>query len=63
MPKKWSSAFCLACEHFYWQNYGACKAFPKGIPHVIASNEVDHFTPLVGQKNDLVFKQKKGRRR
>ena len=60
MFKEWSSVFCLTCEYFDWENYGMCKAFPVGIPHVIVSNERDHWKPLEGQLNDLAFKEKIG---
>lgn len=53
--QQWNSVLCLACKHFNEQKYGACEAFPEGIPHVIISNEIDHFIMLEGQSNDLVY--------
>jgi len=62
MPKGkrvWASALCWGCRHLNQKEVGVCKAFPGGIPHAIISNEVDHFTPLKGQPNDLVYEPKK----
>ena len=59
MAKKiWASALCWGCKHFYQAKPGTCEAFPDGIPHVIVSNEIDHFTVLEGQLNDLVYERK-----
>jgi len=55
----WASALCLGCKHFDQAKFGSCAAFPVGIPYVIVSNEVDHFTPLKGQPNDLVYEPRK----
>lgn len=51
----WSSALCWGCAHYNASKPGTCKAFPEGIPYVVMSNEVDHFTKLDEQLNDLVY--------
>lgn len=55
----WASALCWGCMYHNQTEPGTCKAFPEGIPHVIVSNEIDHFTPLKDQLNDLVYEPKK----
>jgi len=54
----WNSALCWGCKHHNQTIPGTCKAFPKGIPHAIVSNETDHFTVLEGQLNDMVYEPK-----
>lgn len=54
----WASALCWGCVHHSSQKPGTCKAFPGGIPHPIISNEIDHFTSLKGQPNDLAYEPK-----
>jgi len=39
---------CTNCKNFDEDNYGTCKAFPDGIPAIIASNEIDHTKPFKG---------------
>ena len=49
---------CLGCNNFNFKNWkrgASCKAFPKGIPRIIANGEVDHSKPLPDQGNDIVF--------
>lgn len=37
---------CLICKHFYYGKFGRkCKAFPRGIPREILTNEFDHHYP------------------
>lgn len=58
--EEWAgSMMCLFCEHWHEDGTITCEAFPEGIPHVIISNEIDHFTVLKGQSNNLVYEPKK----
>ena len=43
---------CRNCGHFRGNR---CVAYPKGIPFLIASGQVDHFVPRPGQVDDTVF--------
>jgi len=36
-----------------------CEAFPDGIPPEIAYGDNKHLKPLKGQKNDIVYEEKK----
>jgi hypothetical protein len=45
---------CFDCKHLFMGRL-ACKAFPVGIPAEIVDSEVNHFEPITGQGNDLVF--------
>lgn len=54
----WASALCWGCVYHNSKKPGTCEAFPAGIPHPIISNEIDHFTPLKGQPNDLAYEPK-----
>jgi hypothetical protein len=45
---------CFDCRHLFWGTL-ACQAFPVGIPAEIIISEVNHFEPIMGQRNDLVF--------
>jgi hypothetical protein len=45
---------CFDCKHIFTGRL-ACKAFPVGIPAEIIISEVNHFEPIMGQRNDLVF--------
>lgn len=35
----------------------SCKAFPKGIPEIIAYGDNKHLKPLPGQDNKIVFEK------
>jgi hypothetical protein len=43
---------CRACVHF---TPVRCPAYPRGIPPLILSGEVDHMVPRPGQQGDTVF--------
>ena len=43
---------CAMCKNF--TNFGACIAFPGGIPDTILTNEHDHTTPYPGD-NGIQF--------
>jgi len=58
VSKIWGSALCLECVHFNRDKFGTCSAFPSGIPHAIASGEVDHFDNVEGD-NGIKFKTTK----
>lgn len=49
---------CGECQHITGR--GKCKAYPKGIPQVIFSDEVLHINKIVGQTGDFVFSPKEG---
>ena len=57
------SVMCWACKYHNEKNPFICEAFPDGIPHVIISNEVDHFAPLKGQPNDLAYELKEKKKK
>lgn len=45
---------CFRCKHF--RNIdGGCDAFGDDIPDEILSGEIEHFTTLPDQENDIVF--------
>jgi hypothetical protein len=49
---------CINCKHLLEQGDDIkCKAFPNGIPELIATGESDHSKPLKGQKNNIVFEK------
>jgi hypothetical protein len=47
------SVICNDCVHKI--KSGFCKAFPDGVPDVIACGYNNHSEPLPGQDNDYVF--------
>ena len=47
---------CNKCIHKL--SGGKCEAFPDRIPDEIFSGKNDHFKPLAGQTNDIVFEAK-----
>ena len=47
---------CLDCSHYSKANL--CKAFPKGIPSDILTNDFMHDRKHTKQKNDIVFRHK-----
>jgi hypothetical protein len=51
---------CAKCVHFRPKSY-SCKAFPDEIPIPILSGRKDHREPKYGQKNDVIFQQKKSK--
>ena len=49
------SVICNDCAHKTVS--GFCKAFPDGVPDIIACGHNNHSEPLPGQDNDYVFEQ------
>ena len=49
---------CFRCKNFR-RFKGGCLAFPNGIPDEIVSGQNEHFNPLKGQRNKIVFEQMK----
>ena len=42
---------CQECKHFFQEKSGwSCRAFPNGIPPVIAKNQHDHTKPYPGDR-------------
>ena len=48
---------CLDCEHFHFEDWGTCDAFPNGIPTEITFGVVNHFEPYEGD-NGIQFKHR-----
>ena len=48
---------CFKCVHLNKSGY-TCKAFPEGIPASILGGYRRHTSPMLGQKNKIVFEEK-----
>ena len=45
---------CLTCKHIDKKSFNKCKAFPKGIPFIIASGGFEHTKSIAGD-NGIVY--------
>lgn len=62
MPEDWKPSGkyndwlgCAECQHFA---EGICVAYPRGIPILIGSGEVDHMVKRPGQTGETLFEPK-----
>lgn len=53
---------CLFCKHYYNFGLRMCKAFLE-IPEEIFTGSNDHSKPLPDQDSDIVFEEKKKRKK
>ena len=51
---------CQKCKHFYNFGFAMCEAFQE-IPAEIMTGDNDHTQPLEGQRNDIVFEEKRSK--
>ena len=61
MAREWASALCWGCVNHNDKKPGTCEAFLGGIPHIILSNEANHFEKLEGQQNDFVYEKEESK--
>lgn len=61
-----SNCYTRKCKHYIGiiqpngtesTETNSCKAFPKGIPEIIAYGDNRHLKPLPSQDNDIVFEK------
>lgn len=50
-------SICGDCRYFDEVTF-TCAAFPEEIPDSVLTGDIDHYKPLLGQKNNIVFAAK-----